>query len=56
MFISKAIIFLLFVDLLFNEHLQSKASVGGRNKNFKKMYKLTFLAIKLRTMIGFAAT
>ena len=34
-------------DLLFNEHLQSIARVGGRNKNKNKMWKLTFLVIKL---------
>ena len=29
----------LVFDLLFNEHLQSKARVGGRNKNKNKMWK-----------------
>ena len=33
--------------LLFNEHLQSKARVGGRNKNKNQMCKLTFLDISL---------
>ena len=35
------------LDLLFKEHLQSKAREGGRNKNKNKMWKLTFLVIKL---------
>ena len=34
-------------DLLFNEHLQSKARVGGRYRNKNKMWKLTFFGYQV---------